>query len=310
MMVGWKGMRRPVPIEITEEKLDLIRDELACNAVIIFGEKEEFEDDLIEASRLAIQKGFDRIYVTPEYQDLPVDETIEKIGQFAKKVKALRQMSEAIVFMVGHEFTLDAYGIVPGETYADRVHYVREHTDWMEKVYAVLPGMFRKIVQVCKDYYGYQITYAATVWEAEDIVPWSDPIFESVSSNAYVQDKVGWTQNCVMKHLSGLGKYGKPVNSTEWGCPTYKGAREQASSAFLDEDLAKYPYDEDDQVSYIAQYCDMLNKVNISGAFYTQIDDERPKGYGLYKATTPPYLGPGSSRKKGFYMYKSYKRTE
>jgi len=111
--------------------------------------------------------------------------------------------------------------------------------------------------------------YAATIWEADHIVPWSDPIFESVSSNVYIEDRVGWTENWIMRHLSRLERRGKPVDSTESGCPTYKGAREQASSAFLDEDLAKYPYDEDDQASYIARYCEMLNKANISGAFST-----------------------------------------
>jgi len=305
MMVGWKGMS-PIPTDVTDEKLDIIHDELGCNAVIIFGNT-EFEDDLIEAGRLAIQKGFDRIYVAPMYLDLSAGETVDRIGRFAKKVKALRQMSEAIVFMVGHEFTFDMYGIVPGETYPDRLRYPLEHGDWAGKAYAVLPGVFRKIVAVCKADYGYQIAYAATVWEADDIVPWSDPIFESVSSDDYIWDKVGWTENVVRRHLAGLKRYGKPVNSTEWGCLTYKGASQEWG--FTDSDLAKYPYDEDEQANYIAQYCSMLDKADISGAFYTQIDDERLKGYGLYKASTSPYFGPGSSRKKGFYMYKSYQRS-
>jgi hypothetical protein len=302
MTVGWKGMPH-TPTDITDEKLDTIRNELECNAVIIYGNT-EFEDDLIEAGRLAIGKGFDRIYVAPMYLDLPFDQTIYKIGQFAKRIRVLRQLSEAIVFMVGHEFSLDAFGIIPGETYSDRTIYIREHTDAITRSYAVLPGMFRKIVELCKDNYGYQIAYAATAWEAEDIVPWENPIFESVSSDAYIMKKVGWTDDVVRNHLLGLKRFGKPVNSTEWGCPTYKGAGYQAASDFLDEDLAKYPYDEDEQANYIAQYCSVLNGARISGAFYTQIDDERPKGYGLYKIGYG-----GASRKKGFYMYKSYQRT-
>jgi hypothetical protein len=155
--------------------------------------------------------------------------------------------------------------------------------------------------------YGYQIAYAATMDEASYIVPWSDPIFESVSSDAYIWEKIGWTENWIVNHLSELKKFRKPVNSTEWGCMTYKRASQEWYHD-APEDLAKYPYDEDEQAKYIAQYCNMLNRARISGAFYTQIDDERLIGYGLYKATSPPNFGPGSSRKKGFYMYKSYQR--
>jgi hypothetical protein len=280
MMVGWKGMN-PIPIDVTDEKLDIIHNELVCNAVLIFGNT-EFEDDLIEAGRLAIRKGFDRIYITPMYLDVPLDETVENIGKFSEKVKALRQLSDSIVFMVGHEFTFDSYGLVPGETYPERLAYPIDHPNWDTEVKRVLPSAFKRIIALCKDNYGYQITYAATIMECEsNLVPWSDPIFESVGTDAYVWDKVGWTQDWIVDHLARLKRYGKPVNSTEWGCLTYKGASQEWG--FTDADLARYPYDEDEQANYVAQYGNMLNKAGISGAFYTQIDDERPKGYGLYR---------------------------
>jgi hypothetical protein len=302
MMVGWKGMA-PIPIDITDEKLNIIHDELGCNAVIIFGNT-EFEDGLIEAGRLAIQKGFDRIYVAPMYLDVPIDETVQKIGRFAKKVRVLREASDSVVFMVGHEFTFDAYGIVPGETYPDRLRYPLEDPEWLKDSYwrslnSVLPNAFKQIIALCRENYGYQIAYAATIDEASYIVPWSDPIFESVSSDAYIWEKVGWTENWVVNHLSELESFRKPVNSTEWGCMTYKKASQEWYHD-APEDLEKYPYDEDEQAEYIAQYCNMLNRARIAGAFYTQIDDERPIGYGLYN---------GKKRKKGFYMYKSYRRT-
>jgi hypothetical protein len=310
MMVGWKGMS-PIPIDITEEKLDIIHNELGCNAVLIFGNM-EFEDDLIEAGRLAIRKGFDRIYIAPLYLDLPIDETIENIGRFAKKVKALRQASDSVMFMIGHEFTFDAYGTIPGDTHPERLRFPLDHPEWIRNNYwktlrSVLPDAFRRIIVLCRENYGYQIAYAATMDEAADIVPWSDPIFESVSSDAYIWDKAGWTEDYIINHLNKLKMYRKPVNSTEWGCLTYKGASQEWG--FTEEDFAKYPYDEDEQANYIKRYCNMLNKARIDGAFCAQLDDERLRGYGLYKATSPGQFGAGSSRKKGFYMYKSYERS-
>jgi hypothetical protein len=294
MTVGWKGMGR-TPIDVTGEKLDAIHNELGCNAVIIFGNT-EFEDDLIEAGKLAIEKRFDRIYVTPMYLDLSIDETVERIGEFASKVKKLREMSESVVFMVGHEFGLDSSSFVPGDTYEERsINAWNGHFDF-KKAKAIMPNAFKKIILLCNKNYGYQITYAAIPWEADNVVPWSNPIFESVGSDAYIWDKAGWTESWVINHLSGLKMFRKPVNSTEWGCLTYKNASQDWQIA-----VEKYPYDEDEQANYIAKYCNMLNKAKTSGAFYTQIDDERPKGYGLYN---------GFKRKKGFYMYKSYRRSD
>jgi hypothetical protein len=309
IFVGWKGMKS-IPKDVTDEKLDIVRNELGCNAVYIYGNT-EFEDDLIAAGKNAIGKGFDRIYIQPMYLDLPIDDTVEKIGEFAKKVKVLREMSAAIVFTVGHEFTYDSYGLVPGETYPERLLYPLDHPDFMEKAYAMLPDVFRRIIALCKDNYGYQITYDATIEEGDRIVPWSDPIFESVGTSAYIWDRAGWTESWIAERLARLRRFGKPVNFSEWGCLTYRGA----AAEFIGVNMASSPYDEDEQANYIMRYCSMLNKLNsydrnnVNGAFYNQLDDERFKGYGLYKATEPPNFGPGSSRKKGFYMYKSYQRA-
>ncbi|MEM3607236.1 MAG: hypothetical protein QW238_00035 [Candidatus Bathyarchaeia archaeon] len=47
------------------------------------------------------------------------DETVGRIGEFAKKVGKLRETSDAIIFHVGHEFGLEA-AILPGKTWWDR----------------------------------------------------------------------------------------------------------------------------------------------------------------------------------------------
>jgi len=134
----------------------------------------------------------------------------------------------------------------------------------------------------------------------DDIVPWSDPIFESVGTDAYITDSFGWTENWIATHLSGLKRYGKPVNSMEWGCMTFKGAGPIAATWRMYED--QHPYDEDEQANYIDNYCKMLNRTRIEGCFYTGYNQnaEDPKGYSLYFET---------KRKKGFYIYKSYQRA-
>ena len=303
MSVGWKGNAH-APIDVQDEKLNVIRNELGCNAVIIYGNT-EFEDDLINVGQLAVEKRFDRIYLAPMYLDFSIEETVERIGRFASEMKALREMSDSVIFMVGHEFSLDSSSFVPGTTYDEREQNAwNGQFDW-KKGLSVMPDAFRKIISLCKQNYGYGIAYAATTWEADNAVPWGDPSFESIGVDAYIWDKVGWTEQYVMNELQRLSfRFNKPVMATEWGCGTYKNASED----WQGEPGSDYSYDEDEQANYIRQYCDMLNRSVATGCFYTQIDDERPKGYGLYLATTHPF-GPGSSRKKGFYMYKSYQRA-
>jgi hypothetical protein len=121
------------------------------------------------------------------------------------------------------------------------------------------------------------------LWEI-DLVPWDDPVFESVSSDAYLCDACGWGADWIVDHLQGLKRYRKPVNSSEWGCDTFSGAAKIA--AFSPVYREQNPYDENDQADYVRRYCDMLNRARISGCFYTQYNEDYDKAYGLYNPVT------------------------
>jgi hypothetical protein len=279
--------------EEMDEQLDTIHDELGCNAIVIFAGGDH-EDALIECSRLAIEKGFDRIYVGPEYMALSPDETVERLRRLAPRVRELRETSKSIVFLVGHEFGLET-AIVSGSTWLDRIAALNRGEGW-DQIRATLPKMFRDIIATCKKNYGYEIAYRAIAYVEVDLVPWEDPMFESVGVDAYVQEGVGWTEDWIVNLLSRLKRYRKPVYSMEAGCYAIKGAGRFAGQAPTVEN----PYDEDEQANYIRRYCEMLNRARIDGYFYTFYNSTWDKGYGLYN---------GKKRKKGFYMYKSYERV-
>jgi hypothetical protein len=278
-----------------DEQLDTIHHELGCNAIVIFAGG-DYEDELIECARLAIEKGFDRIYVGPEYMAASPEETVERIGRLAPRVRTLREKSDSIVFLVGHEFGLET-AIVPGNDWFERLENLKKGMGW-DEITRILPGMFNKIIKVCNENYGYQIAYRAIAWTEVDLVPWSNAAFESVGVDAYVQEGVGWTEDWILNLLSRLKMYRKPVCSMEAGCYAIKGAGRFAGQAPLPEN----PYDEDEQANYIRRYCDMLNRARIDGYYYTAYNDDWDKGYGLYNPDT-------RKRKKGFYMYKSYQRA-
>jgi len=289
----WAGIPNPDHDEM-DEQLDTIRKELGCNAIVISSGK-EYEDKLIECSRMAIEKGFERVYVQPRYMGLTVDDTVERIREFVTRVRALREASERVVFSVGHEFPLET-AIVKGDTWSDRAGNLP--AEW-QKVTAALPGMFATITNVCKENYGYELSYSAIPGEV-DLVPWENPMFESVGVDAYVMPVIGMDEGRIIDLLSRLKIYQKPVCSMEAGCMTFKGAA--YFGGVPPGGISSRPYDEDEQAGYIESYCEMLNRARIDGYFYTQYNDPPyfQNGFGLIN---------GFKRKKGFYMYKSYQWT-
>jgi Glycoside Hydrolase Family 113 len=288
-----------------DEELSTIMKELGCNAILAMA-GEGYEDNLIECGKLAIQKGFERVYIQQEYMDSTIDETIQKVHNFAEKMKPLSEMSDSVVLVVGHEFGLETSGIIPGSTWYDRLQYQTEHNDWLGKVRSALPAMLSAILADCKQNYGHPITYSAAIWE-DDLVPWQDPSIESVCVDAYIMDSVGWTADWISRHLSSLKKIGKPVNSAEWGCMTFTGAGAISGTSPLY--VQQHPYDEEEQANYIQHYCEMLNQARISGSFYTLYADwaNYPKGFGILHGDSSQ-REPAKYRKKGFYAYKSYQR--
>ena len=79
------------------------------------------------------------------------------------------------------------------------------------------------------------------------LVPWSDPVFGSIDFEAYVSDRWHEDETFMTKRLVDLQKFGKPVNLSEFGCRSAKGAAYDAGG---DIDPTK-PLDEDEQGNYI-----------------------------------------------------------
>jgi len=275
-----------------DEQLDTIHNELGCNAIIVQA-GDGYEDNLIECSKLALQKGFDRTYAYVRYMNSTLDQTVEKVGRLAARVRSLRETSDSFVWMIGCEFGVSMSGIIPGDTWFDRVRYQLDHKDWWDLVQAKEPEIWRRILPVVKSNYGYPVAYAAATWEIP-LVPWSDPSFGEVSPQLYIHDSIGQTESWALNQLSSLKRFGKPVIVSEFGCNTYTGAGTLAGAPLF---MKQNPYDEDEQANYIEKYCNMLNKANINGAFLYMYNDDLDKSLGLYN---------GTRRKKGFYMYKSY----
>jgi len=293
----WLGHPNPSNEEM-DEQLDTIRDELECNAICVCGGSPS-EDRMIECGKMAIDKGFERIFVQPSYVNATVDETIDRIGRFAVKVRRLREMSDAVVYMVGHEFQLET-AIIGGQDWYERFENANKGID-LDKVVAVYPRMFKRIIDVCRQNYGYPISYAGTPWELdEDLIPWSNPVFESIGIDAYIHDFLGWNEDWMIALLNRLKRFKKPIHCADFGMMSYEDADKFGGWCPLY--ARENAYDEEPQVRYTRRTLDMLNRARIDGCFWVQYNDNWVIGHGLYHPIT-------RKRKKGFYMYKSYKPT-
>jgi len=293
----------PTPtIDEMDEQLQTIHNELGCNAIMIYGGG-DYENNLIECGRIAVEKGFELVYLQPKYLDATPEETIERIAKFADKVRVLREKyGNAISFCIGHEFGLETLGMIPGDNWNERLEYQIKHPyeEWVAGVKRELPEMFRKLIPVVKEIYNNGFTYAAAVWEA-DLVPWDDPSFEAVCTNAYLMERYGQTKSWVINHLRSLEKHKKPVFSSEWGCITTKGGDKFAGAPSTQE-ILESPYDEETQRNYIYIYgTDILNQAKIAGCIYTIYNENWDKGYGLYY---------NKKRKRGWYQYKAFERVD
>jgi len=132
------------------------------------------------------------------------------------------------------------------------------------------------------------------------LVPWGDPAFESVGVDAYFHDFLGWDEAWMFNLISRLKSYGKPIHVPDFGMNTYVGADKWGGWSPLY--VADNPYDEEPQVRYTERTMKFLNHAKVDGCFWVMYNDNFDRGLGLYHPMS-------HKRKKGFYMYKSYRRV-
>jgi beta-glucosidase/6-phospho-beta-glucosidase/beta-galactosidase len=162
--------------------------------------------------------------------------------------------------------------------------------------------LLQDLVKISSNHSEGPISYAAGFWEV-DAVPWER--FDVIGVNAYVQPKDNQTEDAVVSKLKGLKGYSKPVHVTEFGCCSYTGAAECGGGGAYSDG----PYDEDEQANYYRRYLDLINRVKVDGCFtwifsevYAWDEGKSVRGFSIINNIT-------ESRKKAFYVYKSYQRS-
>jgi hypothetical protein len=198
--------------QTVRRELQIIRDDLHCNAVKICGRD---LDRLVAASEDALRLGLE-VWFSPELWDRPTGETLAYIATAAGEAERLRrQWPDLVVFSVATEATLFVRGIVAGRTFNQRLANVRRDVRAGRHAQP-LAAFLATAGRNARSVFGGPITYASLPFEPVD---WS--LFDIVGVDHYRESRNA------SRYLDTLGRFrahGKPVVITEFGMRTYQGA--------------------------------------------------------------------------------------
>ena len=290
----------PPSYEEIKESLTVIRNELRCTAIRIIS---DYEDTVLQATRLALEQQFDKILVSPRYRrvapdnDTDIEEHARRVIAFSEKVEATRGNSNSLILAVGNELTLDVRGIYDGTTMGDRVEQIRLNQG--KKEFDDRLNLYlKKIIEGVRKNYRGKITYCQTNYEN---VNWKDLGFDVVGMNRYFMPAIE-TEQKYIGQIGSLKDFGKPVYITETGSATYEGVGLYGGGAW--HRYKGEPYSQEEQAKNIAKNIELISKGGADAVFLLsflerQMRDEVSGGILRYYKTSL------HRRKLGFYAYQS-----
>jgi membrane protease YdiL (CAAX protease family) len=297
--------------EVVAREMRIIREELHCNAVIVFGESPR---RLEEASKLALQQGL-YVWLQPRRFDAPFSEVVNSLAEVAQIAQRLHgDHPDRIGLSIGGEVSLLHRGILPGD--------LAWRTRWLTVVSALAPPligrrlnkMLNTMLEVVRRYFDGPLSYAAGSWE---VVDWSK--FDVVGVNYYTDVL---TDSDYRGGLRRLAAHNKPVMVTEFGCCSYQGAQHKggSGSGIMDwSNLAdrrirgRHHRDEQVQADHIEYQLDVFATEDIDGAFLCMFiegdchyssDPTRDLDMASFGIVRPPAKESGLSSDDGYWTPK------
>jgi hypothetical protein len=214
-----KSTRPAFDLALAGREIDVLRNQLHCNAVRIAGTD---IDRLVHAATFALAQDM-FVWFSPALIDATPQATCDYLVECARRAESLRGGHDRIVFVVGGEYSFFMQGIIAGRDYRDRIkRFIRPSSLVRHLVTGGrwpgrrLSAFLKSTAAAVREHFHGPLTYAAGTWERID---WRH--FDLVGIN-YYRD----AQN-EKNYARGLSRYmeiGKPVLITEFGCCTYAGA--------------------------------------------------------------------------------------
>jgi hypothetical protein len=256
--------------EETRRELQIIRDDLYCNAVRICGQD---LSRLMAAGRHALDRGL-QVWLSPELWDHSPNETLDYIVLAAESAEELhRHQPGRVVFSVGSEATLFMADIIEGGSVFERL----EHPDFWERVRAgehngPLNAFLAEATERVREVFHGPVTYASVPLET---VEWSR--FDFVSVDLYRDARI---KDRFTDVLHRYFAFERPVAITEFGCCTYRGAADAGGRGFAILDISAQdrqstpprlngPYirDESEQADELTEMLSIFDAAGVDATF-------------------------------------------
>jgi hypothetical protein len=207
---------------VVRRELQIIRDDLHCNAVRICGRD---VDRLVRSAEDALRLGLE-VWLSPELWNRSQSRTLAYIVRAATAAQKLHEdWPGRLVFVVGSELTLFMRGIVPGRSVTARLRRPSFRADAAAGTHnAPLNAFLAAASRAVREVFGGPVSYAALIWEAVD---WS--LFDFVGVDHYRDERI---KDRYVGMLKPLLVGGRPVVVTEFGMRTYRGAEHSGALGF------------------------------------------------------------------------------
>ncbi|OLZ49673.1 hypothetical protein [Amycolatopsis keratiniphila] len=257
-----------------EREINVIAGELRCPSITAFGTE---IGRLAETTSTALRRGME-VYVQPRLYDHPQDQVLEHLAESARQAERLRH-GDDVKFVAGCEHLLFTPGIVPGETYLERIANMGTvpPEEW-PKIMDRLAGFLARAAEVARRNFSGRITYAS-IGGAEP-VDWN--LFDIVGIDYYPYFA---TDAEYTKDLAHYRKWNKPVVVLEFGSCTFTGAARAGGMGWDIVDYEQIPprikpgyvRNEREQADHLARLLRVFGTAGIRGAHvYTFIAPNLP----------------------------------
>ena len=137
------------------------------------------------------------------------------MSETAELAESLRHDHAAVALSVGCELSLFAHGIVPGDSFHERIGPLLSAGPPGADVHARLDALLARAARTARPRFGGELTYAAGGWEQVD---WDG--FDLVGIDHY---RGAYNAGTYVPQLRALARLGKPVVVAEFGCCAYVG---------------------------------------------------------------------------------------
>ena len=292
MGFNWRPVFDP---KVVHRELEIIKDDLHCNAVIITALD---IGRIVTAATAALEEGLEA-WLSPLLWDKSEDETVAYLAKAAGRLDALRkQWPDKLVLSVGGESTLFMQGILPGKNIMQRVRSPKFRASIMSGEHnAPLNAFLAKAVAAVRKEFKGKLTYHSLIWEKVD---WN--LFDYVGVDHYRAQDI---EDKYVEMLKPLFDTGKPVVVTEFGNNTYQSDGKLArvllgggDTDFWSQFFHSFPVvgrfvrpkvrvihprDEGWQARKVVETLEILDAAGVDGAFVSQFEsqvnpfDEDPK---------------------------------